>query len=181
MRLPQPRSPAGAKSCAPGTWDTVPPRLRLGRPPLCSVGQHQTIHAGVQRLLDRPLVALAGVRRATGPRMPRRPWSDRSRGGAVGSEETIILHSNQPLVVAVPGTKSALLGKKRPLKPQGRLDPRPTAGGAPSPQRNFLQSESTADAEAAISCECRSTMSASVVGSMTARASFRKTGRPRNF
>ena len=35
---------------------------------------------------------------ATGDRMPRRPSSDRSREGEVGSEETIMLDSNLPSV-----------------------------------------------------------------------------------
>jgi hypothetical protein len=49
---------------------------------------------------------------ATGNRMPRRPWCDRSREGAVGSEETICsITTNRRCRVAIPGTKGALLGK----------------------------------------------------------------------
>ena len=47
---------------------------------------------------------------ATGHRMLRRPWSDRSREGAVGSEETIMLATYRRYRVAIPGTKGALLG-----------------------------------------------------------------------
>ena len=44
----------------------------------------------------------------TGDRMPCRPSSDRSREGAVGSEETIMLNSNLPSVPRRgPGTKGA--------------------------------------------------------------------------
>ena len=56
---------------------------------------------------------------ATGHRMPRRPWSDRSREGSVGSEETIMLDSNLPSVPRRdPWNKGRLLGQKRPLKPK---------------------------------------------------------------
>jgi hypothetical protein len=56
---------------------------------------------------------------ATGHRMPRRPWSDRSREGAVGSEETIMLDSSQPPVPRRdPWNKGRLIGQKRPLKPK---------------------------------------------------------------
>src|SRR5262249_21387385 len=56
---------------------------------------------------------------ATGDRMPRRPWSDRSREGAVGSEETIMLDSNQTSVPRRdPWNKGRLIGQKRPLKPK---------------------------------------------------------------
>src|SRR6516164_5581197 len=55
---------------------------------------------------------------ATGHRMHGRPWSDRSREGAVGSEETIMLDSNQPSVRRRdPWNKGRLIGQKRPLKP----------------------------------------------------------------
>ena len=48
----------------------------------------------------------------TGDRMPRRSSPDRSREGAVGSEETIMLDSNLPSVPRRdPGTKGALLGR----------------------------------------------------------------------
>src|SRR5437868_8456838 len=51
--------------------------------------------------------------------MPRRPWSDRSREGAVGSEEKIMLDSNQPSVARRdPWNKGRLIGQKRPLKPR---------------------------------------------------------------
>src|ERR1700745_4523947 len=52
--------------------------------------------------------------------MPRRPWSDRSREGAVGSEEeTIMLESNKPWVPRRdPWNKGRLIGQKRPLKPK---------------------------------------------------------------
>jgi integrase len=51
--------------------------------------------------------------------MPRRPWSDRSREGAVGSEETIMLESNRPSVPRRdPWNKGRLIGQKRPLKPR---------------------------------------------------------------
>src|SRR5262249_11900941 len=51
--------------------------------------------------------------------MPRRPSPDRSREGAVGSEETIMLDSNQPLVPRRdPWNKGRLIGQKRPLKPK---------------------------------------------------------------
>ena len=57
----------------------------------------------------------------TGDRMPRRPWSDRSREGAVGSEETIMFDSNQPSVPRRdPWNKGRLIGQKRPLKPSQR-------------------------------------------------------------
>ena len=56
---------------------------------------------------------------ATGDRMPRRPSSDRSREGAVGSEEMIMLHSNQPSVPRRDAwNKGRLIGQKRPLKPK---------------------------------------------------------------
>lgn len=48
---------------------------------------------------------------ASGDRMPRRPRSDRSREGAVGSEETIMLDSNQPSVPRRdPWNKGRLIG-----------------------------------------------------------------------
>src|SRR5499433_1368235 len=51
--------------------------------------------------------------------MPRRPWSDRSREGAVGSEETIMVDSNQPSVSCRdPWNKGRLMGQKCPLKPK---------------------------------------------------------------
>src|ERR1700751_2968230 len=51
--------------------------------------------------------------------MHRRPWSDRSREGAVGSEETIMQDSNQPSVPRRnPWNKGRLIGQKRPLKPK---------------------------------------------------------------
>src|SRR5262244_1510571 len=51
--------------------------------------------------------------------MPRRPWSDRSREGAVGSEETIMVDSNQPSVSCRdPWNKGRLMGQKCPLKPR---------------------------------------------------------------
>src|SRR5215470_10802958 len=51
--------------------------------------------------------------------MPRRPWSDRSREGAVGSEETNMFDSNQPSVPRRdPWNKGRLIGQKRPLKPK---------------------------------------------------------------
>ena len=43
--------------------------------------------------------------------IPRRPWSDRSREGAVGSEETIMLATYRRYRVAIPGTKGASLGR----------------------------------------------------------------------
>src|SRR6516225_9618480 len=53
----------------------------------------------------------------TGDRMPRRSSPDRSREGAVGSEETIMLDSNQPSVIRRdPWNKGRLIGQKRPLK-----------------------------------------------------------------
>src|SRR5215469_13490787 len=56
---------------------------------------------------------------ATGHKMHRRPWSDRSREGTVGSEETIMLDSNRPLVPRRdPWNKGRLIGQKRPLKPK---------------------------------------------------------------
>ena len=70
-----------------------------------------------------PLAAVLQVvfnnKPATGDRMPRRPWSDRSREGAVGSEETIMLDNNQPSVPRRdPWNKGRLIGRKRPLKPK---------------------------------------------------------------
>lgn len=51
--------------------------------------------------------------------MPRRPSSDRSREGAVGSEEMIMLDSNQPSVPRRDAwNKGRLIGQKRPLKPK---------------------------------------------------------------
>src|SRR5690349_5612889 len=51
--------------------------------------------------------------------MPCRSWSDRSREGAVGSEETIMLESNRPSVPRRdPWNKGRLIGQKRPLKPK---------------------------------------------------------------
>src|SRR6201981_2532961 len=48
--------------------------------------------------------------------MPGRPWSDRSREGAVGSEETIMLETNQPSVPRRdPWNKGRLIGQKRYL------------------------------------------------------------------
>ena len=48
---------------------------------------------------------------ATGDRMPRRPSSDRSREGEVGSEETIMLDSNLPSVPRRdPWNKGRLIG-----------------------------------------------------------------------
>jgi hypothetical protein len=56
---------------------------------------------------------------ATAHRMHGRPWSDRSREGAVGSEETIMLDSNQPSVPRRDSwNKGRLIGQKRPLKPK---------------------------------------------------------------
>src|SRR6516225_5653103 len=51
--------------------------------------------------------------------MPRRSSPDRSREGAVGSKETIMLDSNQALVPRLdPWNKGRLIGQKRPLKPK---------------------------------------------------------------
>jgi hypothetical protein len=51
--------------------------------------------------------------------MPRRSSPDRSREGAVGSEETIMLDSNLPSVPRRdPWNKGRLIGQKRPLKPK---------------------------------------------------------------
>jgi hypothetical protein len=51
--------------------------------------------------------------------MRRRPSSDRSREGAVGSEEKIMLDRNQPSVSRRdPWNKGRLIGQKRPLKPK---------------------------------------------------------------
>ena len=59
--------------------------------------------------------------------IPRRPWSDRSREGAVGSEETIMLDSNLPSVPRRdPWNKGRLIGQKRPLKPNQRCLKFPT-------------------------------------------------------
>ena len=56
---------------------------------------------------------------ATGDRMPRRPSSDRSRERAVGSEEMIMLDSNQPSAPRRDAwNKGRLIGQKRPLKPK---------------------------------------------------------------
>jgi hypothetical protein len=65
-----------------------------------------------------PLAAELRVRFNNKPalrhRMPRRLWSDRSREGAVGSEETIMLDSNQPSVPRRdPWNKGRLIGQKR--------------------------------------------------------------------
>src|ERR1700752_2150397 len=50
--------------------------------------------------------------------MPRRPSADRSREGAVGSEEAIMLDSDLPSVPRRdPWNKGRLIGQKRPLKP----------------------------------------------------------------
>ena len=55
----------------------------------------------------------------TGGRMPRRSSPDRSREGAVGTEETIMLDSNLPSVPRRdPWNKGRLIGQKRPLKPK---------------------------------------------------------------
>src|SRR6476620_7243421 len=51
--------------------------------------------------------------------MPRRSSPDRSREGAVGFEETIMLDSNPPSVPRRdPWNKGRLIGQKRPLKPK---------------------------------------------------------------
>jgi hypothetical protein len=51
--------------------------------------------------------------------MRRRSLPDRSREGAVGSEETIMLDSNLPSVPRRdPWNKGRLIGQKRPLKPK---------------------------------------------------------------
>ena len=104
--------------------------------------------------------------------MPRRPWSDRSREGAVGSEETIMLDCNQPPVPRRdPWNKGRLIGQKRPLCGRSGSGSRWSAEPATSP---CSTSRSTANSGAAISCGCRSTMSASAAGSVTARPSFRR-------
>ena len=76
--------------------------------------------SGVDALaVDEPRVGFNN-KPATGDRVPRRPSSDRSREGEVGSEETIMLDSNQPSVPRRdPWNKGRLIiGKKRPLKPK---------------------------------------------------------------
>ena len=56
--------------------------------------------------------------RPPGIECSHRPWSDRSREGVVGSEEMIMLDSNQPLVLRRdPWNKGRGIGRKRPLKP----------------------------------------------------------------
>ena len=80
---------------------------RRAAPDPCGVGP---LAAVLQVVFNKP---------ATGDRMPRRPWSDRSREGAVGSEETIMLDSNLPSVPRRdPWNKGRLIGRKRPLKPK---------------------------------------------------------------
>ena len=55
----------------------------------------------------------------TGDRMPCRSSPDRSREGAVGSEERIMLDNNLPSVPRRdPWNKGRLIGQKRPLKPK---------------------------------------------------------------
>ena len=77
---------------------------------------------------------------ATGDRMPRRPSSDRSREGAVGSEEMIMLDSNQPSAPRRDAwNKGRLIGQKRPLKPKDVVDPDPAPSRAPSPQPRVVQ------------------------------------------
>ena len=50
---------------------------------------------------------------------PAGPRSDRSREGAVGYEETIMLDNNQPSVPRRdPWNKGRPIGQKRPLKPK---------------------------------------------------------------
>src|SRR5215813_1656212 len=62
MRLPQPRSPAGAKSCTPGTWGyRAAATAAWASSTVFRWGNTRPIHAAVQRQLDHPLVALAGV------------------------------------------------------------------------------------------------------------------------
>src|SRR5215831_11279463 len=74
------------------------------------VGQHQTIHAGVQRLLDHPLVALAGVRRNPDHRhhvglqvaLFGNPFAVQQhlQGGTQGGEaKTLVFHFNNDRVV----------------------------------------------------------------------------------
>jgi hypothetical protein len=53
---------------------------------------------GVDPLAADELRAGFNKKPATGHRMLRRPWSNRSREGAVGSEKTIMLDNNQPSV-----------------------------------------------------------------------------------
>ena len=67
---------------------------------------------------DEPRVGF-NKKPATGDRMSRRPSPDRSREGAVGTEETIMLDSNLPSVPRRdPWNKGRLIGQKRPLKPK---------------------------------------------------------------
>src|SRR6516162_9127535 len=74
------------------------------------VGQHQTIHAGVQRLLDHPLVALAGVRRnpdhlrhvGLQVALLGNPFAVQQhlQGGTQGGEaKTLVFHFNDDRVV----------------------------------------------------------------------------------
>src|SRR5271169_6604793 len=111
MRLPQPRSPAGAKSCTPGTWGyRAAATAAWASSSVAQVGQHQTIHAGVQRLLDHPLVALAGVRRNPDHRhhvglqvaLLGNPFAVQQhlQGGTQGGEaKTLVFHFNDDRVV----------------------------------------------------------------------------------
>jgi hypothetical protein len=113
------------------------------------------------------------IKPATGHRIPRRPWSDRSREGAVGSEETIMLDSNQPSVPRRdPWNKGRFIGQKRPLKPQDvwsirvRLQVERRA-------RNLALFNLAIDSKLR-GCDLVRLMSASAVGSVTARPLFRR-------
>jgi hypothetical protein len=65
---------------------------------------------GVDPVADELRVGFSN-KPTTGDRMPRRPSSDRSREGAVGFEETIMLNSNQPSVPRrEPWNKERLIG-----------------------------------------------------------------------
>ena len=73
---------------------------------------------GVDPVADEPRVGFHN-QPTTGDRIPRRSSPDRSREGAVGSEETIMLDSNLPSVPRRDPCKNGrLIGQQRPLKPK---------------------------------------------------------------
>ena len=72
---------------------------------------------GVDRLAADEIRVGFNNKPATGHRIPRRAWSDRSREGSVGSEETIMLDSNLPSVPRRdPWNKGRLIGQKAPFE-----------------------------------------------------------------
>src|SRR6202045_2920018 len=111
MRLPQPRSPAGAKSCTPGTWGyRAAATAAWASSTVLGWGNTRPYTPLSSACLIHPLVALAGVRRNPDHRhhvglqvaLLGNPFAVQQhlQGGTQGGEaKTLVFHFNDDRVV----------------------------------------------------------------------------------